>query len=189
MGNTSLVAPRIIQEGDGQSDRIWKMDGCEQQQDTPVRVGGDTGDMELPRGAIMIWYSSEDTIPQGWVPCDGREIVYVDEDDAVIFRYTVPDMRGRMAVNLDEKGQKSGEKIGKEFITIPNHIHNNSYRPVSGLNYGNTANLNKSSKHIGGTISPNTKTEKTSGSNTSENSRTYNQIPSCAVLFYIFRAY
>lgn len=188
MGNTSLVAPKIIQEGDGQSNRIWKTDGCEQQQDTPVRVGG-VGDMEIPRGAIMIWYSSEDTIPQGWVPCDGREIVYVDENDETIFRYTVPDMRGRMAANLDEEGQKSGEKIGKEFITLPDHTHTNSYTPRFGNNYGNDNIVNNSSRHIGGVIGSTTRTNTTSKSNTSESSRTYNQIPSCAVLFYIFRAY
>jgi hypothetical protein len=194
MGNVALVAPDSVINGDGQADRKWKVDGCEQRQGMAVKVGQDESDMEIPRGAIMLWYGTEDTIPQGWVPCDGRRISYVDSNTgSELSFHIVPDMRGRMATSLgfsqSEQTHLSGDKIGKDFITIPKHVHVIRVTTIGGSQtvFGYPDN-NSFTKNLAppptDSVSFITETEAII-----ENNKTYSQIPSCISLFYIFRAY
>lgn len=193
----SVIAPANVIDGDGQVERKWKIDGCAQNQGMAVKVGNGNsgGDMEIPRGAIMIWYGTEKTIPQGWVPCDGREVIYVRSDNGEeITRHTVPDMRGRMATALgftaEESEHKSGDKIGREMVTIPKHKHIFLYAPAD--NNANVFYAYPDTNNFTYNIAPPTTfgiADETSTDPTSDNNRTYNQTPSSAVLFYIFRAY
>ena len=191
--NVSALAPNNLVNGNDQTTKPWEMDGCEQLQDTPIHVGSQTiddNDFELPRGAIMLWYGTERNIPQGWVPCDGREIVYYNyEANNVLVTYKIPDMRGRMAINLEEPGQKCGDKLGVEFITMPDHKHKHRYKGSVAEKYGNSKITTTAKNHIGPPFTTSIIISETSKSETSSTSRTISQIPTCAVLFYIFRAY
>lgn len=194
MGNVALVAPGSVINGNGQTERKWKVEGCEQKQGMAVKVGQDEGDMEIPRGAILIWYGTEKTIPQGWVPCDGGTISYVDNNTgSELLSYTVPDMRGRMATSLgfssSEETHASGDKIGKELITIPKHIHviRVFTSGTTQVLYGYPDN-NQFTRNLSPPIT-NVKVFASEKDNISDNNRKYNQIPSCISLFYIFRAY
>ena len=68
---------------------------------------------DLPMGSIILWYGEQNTIPKGWVICDGTQ--------------STPDLRGRFVVGTSDDfpvgntGGRSDIKLNPEHL--PPHSH------------------------------------------------------------------
>lgn len=98
-----------------------------------------------PAGTILIW--PNDTIPSGWLECDGSEvsrdeysdlfaiigIIYGSGDGSTTFN--LPDLRGRVVVGYDVAqtefnviGKTGGEKTHKLTVAeMPSHVHDSGW--------------------------------------------------------------
>jgi microcystin-dependent protein len=81
----------------------------------------------VPAGAIMLWYGEANTVPAGWVLCDGTN--------------GTPDMRGRFALG-EGNGYNLGSADGAATVTLtasqmPSHTH-----PVTDPGHEHYLNFN-----------------------------------------------
>lgn len=61
---------------------------------------GSDSSSSVPKGTILSWYGSSDSVPKGYALCDGRN--------------GTPDLRGRFLVGVDGSTYKLGSKGGEE---------------------------------------------------------------------------
>jgi microcystin-dependent protein len=92
----------------------------------------------LPNGVILLWYGNENTIPMGWVICDGR----------TVNGRTTPDLRGRFVLGYATEGETGanypldfpaeyGETGGEQYHALtldelPSHNHGNTGNGATG---------------------------------------------------------
>ena len=104
---------------------------------------------EVPIGLIQIWYGTVETIPDGWVLCNGGSHTRSDGGGSI----TTPNLSERLvrgATSTPQVGQASGANaVTLSEATLPPHAHNftsaNSNAPhshaVPGSNHNHTHEL------------------------------------------------
>ena len=79
-----------------------------------IQQGGNT---LIPAGIVLMWYGTSNTIPAGWVLCDGN--------------YNTPDLRGKFVVGVGSNGTNTyslNDSAGNDSVTLgknnlPSHNH------------------------------------------------------------------
>lgn len=121
-------------------------------------VDGNESWLSLPKGSIMLWSGSYDTIPTGWIACEPNvnttglvskincdancqsqyNILNMNFNDKGTFDYGVkwspPDLRGRMVLGYDprKEGLNNGSTYGGLSTTIYKH---GAYGGVTSYDY------------------------------------------------------
>jgi microcystin-dependent protein len=92
---------------------------------------GYTGEMRLVCG---------DTVPEGWLPCDGRLLLVHEHNDlfGLIYNlyggdgetdFALPDLRGRVPVHRDPAAYPVGKRGGGEQVTVePENMREHTHR-------------------------------------------------------------
>lgn len=83
--------------------------------------------MTIPKGIILIWHSTVDSIPPGWVVCDGNN--------------ETPDLRDCFvpgAAYFIEWNNRFGDSVHKHYANIGSHSHNAQTKvdPTAGIGDG-----------------------------------------------------
>lgn len=114
--------------------------------------------MTLPIGSITAFAGTSSTVPEGWLMCDGRELL-ISEHQSLFniigytygrspcsLKFSIPNLNGRVVVG-NNRNTRLGSKGGKDNIILdethlPSHRHTGSILNAGGHNHSGSSILN-----------------------------------------------